>query len=61
MVNLKVCPTGVSNVDEPDIMIALCRQKRDEISQKELKRLGYDVQDADGYSRCTMMKAQQVK
>ena len=28
MANLKSMPNRRSNVDEPDIMIALCRQKR---------------------------------
>jgi len=50
MANLKAMPTGISNVDEPDIMIAPYAGKKEmKYLQKELKRLGYDVQDADGY------------
>ena len=50
MANLKSMPTGVSNVDEPDIMIAPYAGKKEmKYLKKELKRLGYDVQDADGY------------
>ena len=50
MANLKSMPTGISNVDEPDIMIAPYAGKKEmKYLQKELKRLGYDVQDADGY------------
>ena len=50
MANLKSMPTGVSNYDEPDIMIApYAGRKEMKYLQKELKRLGYKVQDADGY------------
>ncbi len=50
MANLKDMPTGVSNYDEPDIMIApYAGRKEMKYLQKELKRLGYKVQDADGY------------
>ena len=50
MANLKSMPTGVSNYDEPDIMIAPYAGKKEmKYLQKELKRLGYKVQDADGY------------
>ena len=50
MANLKDMPTGISNYDEPDIMIAPYAGKKEmKYLQKELKRLGYKVQDADGY------------
>ena len=50
MANLKSMPTGAGNYDEPDIMIAPYAGKKEmKYLQKELKRLGYDVQDADGY------------
>jgi len=50
LANLKAMPTGSSNVDEPDIMIApYAGRKEMKYLQKELKRIGYDVQDADGY------------
>tara|TARA_B100000963_G_scaffold340575_1_gene339406 strand:+ start:3935 stop:5887 length:1953 start_codon:yes stop_codon:yes gene_type:complete len=50
MANLKSMPTGVSNYDEPDIMISPYAGKKEmKYLQKELKRLGYKVQDADGY------------
>ena len=50
MANVKSMPAGISNVDEPDIMIAPYAGKKEmKYLQKELKRLGYDVQDADGY------------
>lgn len=50
MANLKSMPTGISNYDEPDIMIAPYAGKKEmKYLQKELKRLGYKVQDADGY------------
>ena len=50
LANLKAMPTGSSNVDEPDIMIAPYAGKKEmKYLQKELKRIGYDVQDADGY------------
>ena len=49
LANLKNVPTD-SNVDEPDIMIApYAGEKEMRYLQKELKRIGYDVQDADGY------------
>jgi|TARA_B100001094_G_scaffold322074_1_gene370798 5'(3')-deoxyribonucleotidase len=50
MANLKDMPTGISNYDEPDIMIApYAGRKEMKYLQKELKRLGYKTQDADGY------------
>ena len=50
MANLKSMPTGAGNYDEPDIMIAPYAGKKEmKYLQKQLKRLGYDVQDADGY------------
>jgi 5'(3')-deoxyribonucleotidase len=50
MANLKDMPTGISNYDEPDIMIAPYAGKKEmKYLQKELKRLGYKTQDADGY------------
>ena len=49
LANLKSMPTG-SNVDEPDIMIApYAGSKEMKYLMKQLKRIGYDVQDAQGY------------
>jgi 5'(3')-deoxyribonucleotidase len=49
MANLKSVPTG-TNVDEPDIMIApYAGEKEMKYLMKQLKRIGYDVQDAQGY------------
>ena len=49
MANLKSMPAG-SNVDEPDIMVApYAGSKEMKYLMKQLKRIGYDVQDAQGY------------
>ena len=49
MANLKAMPAG-SNVDEPDIMVApYAGAKEMKYLMKQLKRIGYDVQDAQGY------------
>lgn len=49
MANLKSMPKG-SNVDEPDIMVApYAGAKEMKYLMKQLKRIGYDVQDAQGY------------
>jgi len=49
MANLKSMPAG-SNVDEPDIMVApYAGAKEMKYLMKQLKRIGYDVQDASGY------------
>ena len=49
MANLKSVPAG-ANVDEPDIMIApYAGEKEMKYLMKQLKRIGYDVQDAQGY------------
>ena len=49
LANLKTMPKG-SNADEPDIMISPYAGKKEmRYLQKELKRIGYDVQDNDGY------------
>ena len=49
LANLKDMPKG-SNADEPDIMISPYAGKKEmKYLQKELKRIGYDVQDNDGY------------
>jgi 5'(3')-deoxyribonucleotidase len=49
LANLKDVPKG-SNADEPDIMISPYAGKKEmKYLQKELKRIGYDVQDNDGY------------
>ena len=49
MANLKSMPP-VSNKDEPDIMIApYAGEKEMKYLMKQLKRIGYDVQDAGGY------------
>jgi hypothetical protein len=49
MANLKSVPPG-ANVDEPDIMVApYAGEKEMKYLMKQLKRIGYDVQDAQGY------------
>ena len=49
MANLKSMPAG-SDVDEPDIMVApYAGEKEMKYLMKQLKRIGYDVQDAQGY------------
>jgi hypothetical protein len=49
MANLKDVPKG-ANYDEPDVVIAPYAGKKEmKYLQKELTRIGYDVQDADGY------------
>ena len=49
MANLKSMPAG-ANVDEPDIMVApYAGEKEMKYLMKQLKRIGYDVQDAEGY------------
>ena len=49
MANLKSMPKG-SNKDEPDIMISpYAGEKEMKYLMKQLKRIGYDVQDAGGY------------
>jgi len=49
LANLKSMPAG-SNMDEPDIMIApYAGSKEMKYLMKQLKRIGYDVQDAQGY------------
>jgi len=49
MANLKSVPAG-GNVDEPDIMVApYAGEKEMKYLMKQLKRIGYDVQDAQGY------------
>ena len=49
MANLKDVPKG-ANYDEPDVVIAPYAGKKEmKYLQKQLTRIGYDVQDADGY------------
>jgi len=49
LANLKSVPKG-GNYDEPDVVIApYAGSKEMKYLQKQLKRIGYDVQDADGY------------
>ena len=49
MANLKSVPKG-ANYDEPDVIIAPYAGKKEmKYLQKQLKRIGYDVQDAAGY------------
>jgi len=49
LANLKSVPKG-ANYDEPDVIIApYAGNKEMKYLQKQLKRIGYDVQDADGY------------
>jgi len=49
LANLKKVPKG-ANYDEPDIVIApYAGQKEMKYLMKQLKRIGYDVQDAAGY------------
>lgn len=49
LANLKSMPTG-ANYDEPDVIIAPYAGKKEmKYLMKQLKRIGYDVQDAQGY------------
>jgi hypothetical protein len=49
LANLKSVPKG-ANYDEPDVVIApYAGQKEMKYLMKQLNRIGYDVQDAEGY------------
>ena len=49
LANLKAVPKG-ANYDEPDVVIAPYAGKKEmKYLMKQLKRIGYDVQDAAGY------------
>jgi 5'(3')-deoxyribonucleotidase len=50
MANIKAMPANVIKRDKPDVFIQFYGgDKEKKYMMKQLKRLGYDIQDADGY------------